>query len=89
MAKVGIRELKSKLSHYIALARKGEQVTITDRGKEVAMIVPTGQGDMERQLVGMVKEGTALWSGAKPSGSSAPVISRGKPASEIIIEDRR
>jgi prevent-host-death family protein len=36
---VGIRELKAKLSEYVALAANGESITITDRGKPVATIV--------------------------------------------------
>ncbi len=36
---VGIRELKAKLSEYVALAAEGESITITDRGKPVASLV--------------------------------------------------
>lgn len=31
--RVGIRELKAKLSHYLDLAAAGETVVVTDRGK--------------------------------------------------------
>ena len=40
---VSIRELKSRLSHYLRLARKGESVVITDRGVPIGRIVPMGQ----------------------------------------------
>lgn len=41
---VSIRELKSRLSHYLRLTRKGESVVITDRGVPIGRIVPMGQG---------------------------------------------
>lgn len=41
---VGIRELKAKLSHYVARASEGESVTITDRGKPVAQLTAIGSG---------------------------------------------
>ena len=89
MTKVGIRELKNRLSHYVGLAREGKLVTITDRGDEVALIVPLGKGESYHWAMQMVREGTASWGGGKPTGSPEPILTRGKPASEIIIEERR
>jgi prevent-host-death family protein len=40
---VGIRELKSRLGHYLRLTRKGVSVVITDRGVPIGRIVPMGQ----------------------------------------------
>ena len=37
---VGIRELKAKLSEYIARAADGVTVVVTDRGRPVAKLVP-------------------------------------------------
>lgn len=37
---VSIRELKSRLSHYLMLIRNGESVVITDRGVPIGRIVP-------------------------------------------------
>jgi len=37
---IGIREAKARLSEYIRRANAGEVVTITDRGKVVALLVP-------------------------------------------------
>ena len=37
--KVGIREAKAKLSHYIDLAQRGDDVVLTDRGKPVVRLV--------------------------------------------------
>lgn len=37
---VGVRELKAKLSSYLARAAAGEVVTVTDRGRPVAVLAP-------------------------------------------------
>ncbi len=36
--RVGIRELKAKLSHYLERAASGETIVVTDRGKAKAEI---------------------------------------------------
>lgn len=46
MKAVGIRELKSRLSEYIRLARRGESVLVTDRGEVVAELRPPGQSPL-------------------------------------------
>ena len=40
MRTVGLKILKNKLSEYVRLAAGGETIVITDRGREVAEIVP-------------------------------------------------
>lgn len=37
---VGVRELKARLSSYLARAAAGEIVTVTDRGRPVAVLSP-------------------------------------------------
>ena len=45
MAIASISETKAKLSALLELVRAGETVTITDRGKPVAHIVPAAKGE--------------------------------------------
>jgi prevent-host-death family protein len=40
MKKAGIREARQNLSALIAEVQKGHEITITDRGKAVARLVP-------------------------------------------------
>lgn len=40
MDRVGIREMRQNLSRYAQRARRGESFVITDRGAEVAQLVP-------------------------------------------------
>ena len=48
---VGVRELKAKLSGYLARVEQGESITVTSRGRRVAQIVPAaGESAIERGL---------------------------------------
>jgi prevent-host-death family protein len=40
MAKVGLRQLKNRLSHYVRQVRAGREIQVTDRGEVVAELVP-------------------------------------------------
>ena len=47
MRQVGVAELKRQLSRYMAVARGGEDVLITDRGKPVARLAPVRDRDTD------------------------------------------
>jgi prevent-host-death family protein len=86
MISVGVRELKGKLSRYIAQAKDGQEIIITDHGKDVALMIPLSK---ERRMVkSLMAEGRAKWSGGKPKGISGVRI-KGKSLSKTVIEDRR
>jgi len=40
--RVGLRELKNRLSEYVRLVRAGERLQVTDRGHVVAEVLPPG-----------------------------------------------
>jgi prevent-host-death family protein len=40
MERIGIREMRQSLSRYAQRARQGESFLITDRGREVAQLIP-------------------------------------------------
>ncbi len=86
MKTVGIKQLKAHLSHYVRKAQRGERVIITERGKEVAELVPLSA---EREGVLLLSsQGTLKWSGGKPAGLGGVAV-RGKPLSETVLEERR
>ena len=89
MPAVGIKELKDHLSNYIQKVKEGETVIVTDRGKVVAFIAPIGQGALMEEILPLIKEGSVIWSGGKPKGNHHPPVIKGKPTSEIVLEDRR
>lgn len=50
MRKVGVRELKNRLSEYLRHARAGETVLVTDRGEVVAELAPPGRSAADPSL---------------------------------------
>jgi len=86
---VGVRELKARLSEYLRQVKQGRTVIITERGKPVGRLVPTGQS-LEQRLQVMIDAGLAEWNG-KPLPPARPVakLKGGKSIADLIIEDRR
>lgn len=93
MKKVGSRELKNRLGKYLAHARKGETIVVTDRGEAVALLVPVKEiGEPEAKLEARLRHLAAaghLRLPTRPFREVTAVRARGKPASRIIIEDLR
>jgi prevent-host-death family protein len=90
MNAVGVRDLKNRLSHHLKRVRAGMRLTVTERGKAIARLVPVEEKDDVAWLHEMVAEGRAHWNGGKPTGSRNPPRNRGrKLASDMVIEDRR
>lgn len=81
---VGIRELKSKLSDYVARAADGEEIVVTDRNRPVARLVPyVAASDVDRG----VEEG---WIEA-PRRTALPPVERARSSQSTLVvldEDR-
>jgi prevent-host-death family protein len=86
---VGVRDLKNRLSEFLRRVAAGERITVTDRGRPVAIMTPPEAPAEHEAVIGMVREGIASWGGGKPRGSARPVRVRGKPVSHTVLEDRR
>jgi len=86
MVAVGIKELKAKLSSYIDRAEHGEEIVVTEHGREVAMVIPISPE--RRALSKLEKAGKARSGSGKPRGASGIVIT-GMPLSETVLEKRR
>ena len=85
---VSIRELKSRLSHYLRLTREGGSVVITDRGVPVGRIVPIGQ-DLAQKMEAMRAAGLIEWNGRKlPSRKPLGKVKGSKTVAELLVEDR-
>jgi prevent-host-death family protein len=86
MVSVGVKELKAKLSSFLDRVNGGENVIITEHGREVAIIVPISK---ERKAIwSLVHSGKAHWDGGKPRGLTGIKV-KGKSLSETILEERR
>jgi len=85
---VSIRELKSRLSHYLRLALSGESVVITERVVSIGRIVQIGQ-DIDQRLAAMREAGLAQWSGHKLRRRRPVAKLRGrKTVAQLLVEDR-
>jgi prevent-host-death family protein len=85
MVSAGVKDVKAKLSAYLDKIQKGEQVIITEYGREVAVITRISP---ERKVIrSLVDGGKAHWSGGKPRGLEGITV-KGKPLSETILEER-
>jgi prevent-host-death family protein len=79
--KVGVRELRNHLSRYLERVRAGDEVVVTDHGREIAKVVPIG--NVERKpsaLDHLVAEGLV----AAPMKARRALPPRGIPASEAV-----
>lgn len=83
MKKVGIAELKSRLSEYLRAVRRGETISVLDRETAVAHIVP-------------VRDNTALRVTKPTPGAPAPNrVALPKPLAlklgvvELLMEERQ
>lgn len=91
MKKVGSREFKNRQGYYLRRVRKGETLLVTDRGKPVARVSPATEWDAlsaEEKLDELVRQGHIRKGRGQPLPPLQPLPLRGKPLSEIIIEDR-
>lgn len=94
MTTVSSAVLKDHLADYLQRAERGEQVVVLRDGKPVAALVPVpavGELSEDAQIAKLVAAGV-LKMPKRPTEDAfqgTPVISPGKPASQMIIEDRR
>lgn len=91
---VGVRELKAHLSEYIAKAREGEPVVITDRGKPVVRLEPVrlrpGHEKLPAKMRALIESGQMIDKGP-PKGKlpkPLPPLKGDKTLSDLIIEER-
>ena len=86
MSTVGIRALKQNASQVVARAAAGEVVTITDRGRPVAQLVPVPGG----RVAALVASGRARPAkGSLGALGTPPEASPGQPLlSEVVAAMR-
>lgn len=86
---MGVRELKNRIGRYLGRVRAGERLTVTDRGRPVAILSLPPVTPSDVRVEAMVRAGIARWSGGKPRGSSRPPRVSGPSVAKAVIEDRR
>ena len=93
MRAVGIRELKSRLSEYLRMARRGEEILITDRGEVIAELRQPGRSASEVQYPALLlhaRQGKVrLGEPNRPDMYGAtPRIAADGAASRLLDEER-
>jgi len=89
MITVGVRELKNNLSHYLRDVKRGKPITITERGQSVELLMPAGTHSDAQLARELSRKGIGSWKGGKPKGGSRSVVVKGRPVSQIVIDERR
>lgn len=93
MPTVSTRILKDQLSGYLQRAEAGEQIVVLRDGRPVAALVPLSHlRDMDEQarLAEMASRGLVVQPRrARAAFQNPDIPSRGKLASEMVLEDRR
>ena len=87
--RVGIRELKSKLSQCVRDVKMGATIVVTEHGRSVARIVPETHS-LGEQLDTLKNSGAILWGGRRLGARRPGVRARGKrTVADIVVENRR
>ena len=86
--RIGIRELKARLSECVRDVKSGATVIVTERGRPVARLVPEA-GSLDERLEALRQTGAILWNGRRLSAMTPEVHARGARAvADIVVENR-
>jgi len=83
---VSIQDFKSHLSQYIEYAQSGV-IELTSHRKVVARIIGVRQSE-NAGVARLLAAGAATWQGGKPEGAALRLQDRGKPVSQMVLDDR-
>lgn len=87
MDRVGVRELRQNLSRYLAEVKEGESFLVTERGREVAKLLPSGPVDSPLARLA-VERGATMPRGdlVALARSSRRQPAGGRPSLEVLRE---
>jgi hypothetical protein len=55
----------------------------------VAILIPADRHPDAQIARELSRKGIGVWKGGKPKGGSRPVAVKGKPVSQMVVEDRQ
>ena len=87
---VGAREFKTRLGTYLRRVREGRILTIIDRGRPVAEVMPieyTGRS-VDARLARLRRQGVVTGQAKPVPPIARPIRGRGRRFSEAVSEDR-
>lgn len=90
--RVGTKELKNRLSHYLRQVRAGERITVTDRGAAIAILVAPAEDELgadEAGLAQLEREGLLTRGSGRRWTDFEPIeLPEGVSVSAMVIADR-
>jgi prevent-host-death family protein len=86
--RIGVRDLKAKLSEYLREVKAGGTIVVTEHGRAVARLVPEAQ-TLHEKLQVLADSGLIAWSG-RPLPPARPVgrVRGAKTLSDLILDER-
>ncbi len=86
--RVGIRDLKARLSEYLRQVKQGNVIIVTEHGRPIGRILPA-EGDLEDRLKALQEAGMVAWNGRKPEAITPAAVNRSnQQVSEILVAMR-
>lgn len=86
--RIGIRELKSKLSQCVREVKMGATIVVTEHGRRVARLVPEADS-LDERIDTLRNAGSIQWSGRRLGTMKPGGRVRGKrTVSDIVVENR-
>ena len=86
--RVGVRELKGRLSQYLRRVKAGESLAITERGRIIGRIVPV-EAPVEVVLTSLAEAGLLAWNGERLQPLTPAARNRSDmTVAELLLEDR-
>ncbi|ALA59675.1 type II toxin-antitoxin system Phd/YefM family antitoxin [Nitrospira moscoviensis] len=91
MSRIGVKELKNRLTHYLRRTQKGEEIIVTDRGRPIALLqqIEAGKpGTREARLAQLAALGKIILPTAAPSRRLKPLPYHGPSVGRAVLDDR-
>jgi prevent-host-death family protein len=87
---IGLREVKANLSRLIKEVKEGAEIILTERGKPVARLIPSGQDSLslEQRLAQLERSGWIEPLKSKKRKLPPPLPLPGKKVQEFLQEER-
>jgi prevent-host-death family protein len=86
--RVGVRDLKARLSEYLRQVSQGKTVIITEHGRPVGRLSPVNEPLHER-LKALQDAGLVAWNGQKLKPVPPAAVNRSdKQVADILVEMR-
>jgi prevent-host-death family protein len=86
--RVGVRDLKARLSEYLRMVSQGQTVIITDHGRPVGRMSPVNQ-PLDERLKALQDAGLVAWNGQMLKPVTPAAVNHGdRQVSDILVEMR-